>query len=129
MKLKCAILVWSLFIVSCSQQFDITDHFDPSLPIKVIDQYRPSPESTYEIDQDDPRHAKLGAWLKSNRNGWKKTDHDTHAGLIIVRQDDFVLLLYRDSDMVVVGIDAEGNDMRQYKKDMDSNELMFLVDD
>ena len=129
MKLKYVILVFSLLAVSCSPKFDITDHFDPSLPVKVIDQYPPSPVRTYEINQNDPRHAKLVSWLKSNNDGWKKTDHDTHAGLIIVRQDDFVILLYRDNDMVVAGYDAVGNDMKQFKRVMDSNELMFLVDD
>ena len=129
MKVKFVILVFSLLAVSCSEEFDITDHIDPSLPFKVIDQYPPAPIRTYEIDQDDPRHAKLVSWLKSNKDGWKKTDHDTHAGFIIVRQDDFVMLLYRDNDMVVAGYDAVGNDMKQYKREMDSNELMFIVDD
>ena len=127
--MKYILLAFSLAAVSCSSKFVITDHFDPSLPLTVIDQYPPSPVSTYEIGQNDPRHTKLASWLNSNKQGWKKTDHDTHAGLIIVRQDDFVILLYRDNDMVVVGIDAEGNDMRQYKRDMDSNELLFLVDE
>ena len=127
--MKYVILGLSLLAVSCSPKFDITDHFDPSLPVKVIDQYPPSPVRTYEIAQNDPRHARLASWLKSNNDGWKKTDHDTYAGLIIVRQDNFVILLYRDNDMVVAGYDAVGNDMKQFKRVMDSNELMFLVDD
>ena len=129
MKLKYVILVFSLLAVSCSPKFDITDHFDPSLPVKVIDQYPPSPVSIYEIGQNDPRHAKLVSWLKLNNHGWKKTDHNTHAGLIIVRQGDFTILLYRDNDMVVMGYNDEENVMQQYKRDMDSNELIFLVDD
>ena len=129
MKLNYIILALSALTVSCSPQFDITDHFDPNLPIKVIDQYPPSPIRTFEISKDDPRHAKLASWLKSNNDGWKKTDHDTHAGLIIVRQDDFVILLYKDNDMVIAGYDAVGNDMKQYKRVMDSNELMFIVNE
>ena len=31
--------------------------------------------------------------------------------------------------MVVAGYDAVGNDMKQFKRVMDSNELMFIVDD
>ena len=129
MTLKYSILVLSLLTFSCTRKFDISDHFDPSLPLKVIDQYPPSPIRMYEICQNDPRHAKLDSWLKSNKQGWEKTDHDTHAGLIIVNQDDFVILLYKDNDVVVVGINAEGNDMVQYMRKMDSNELMFLIED
>ena len=127
--MKYIILGLSLLVVSCTPELNITDHFDPALPFKVIDQYPPSPIREYEIDQNDPRHAKLVSWLKSNKDGWKKTDHDTHAGLIIVRQNEFVILLYRDNDMVIAGYDAVGNDMKQFKRVMDSNELMFIVDD
>ena len=135
MKLNYVILLFSLFAVSCSKKFDLSVHYDPTLPFEIInrtlsnDHKSVSDVLTYEIYQSDTRHAKLVSWLKSNNNGWKKTDHDTYAGLITVHQDKFVILLYRDNDMVVVGIDVEGNDMKQYKRDMDSNELMFLVDD
>ena len=135
MKLNFLILILSLLAVSCSKKFDLAVHYDPTLPFEIIhrtlsnDHKSVSDVSTYEINQSDTRHAKLVSWLKSNNNGWKKTDHNTHAGLISVRQDDFTILLYPDNDMVVIGIDVEGNDMKQFKRDMDSNELMFLVDE
>ena len=119
MKLKYVILVFSLLAVSCSQKFDITDHFDPTLPFEINQMDKSGPDFSKEIGVNDLKHEKLVSWLELNKHGWKKTDHNTHAGLIIVRQDDFRILLYRDNDMVVVGIDAEGNDMPQYKRDMD----------
>ena len=135
MKLNFLILILSLLAVSCSKKFDLAVHYDPTLPFEIIhrklsnDHKSVSDVSTYEINQSDTRHAKLVSWLKSNNNGWKKTDHNTYAGLISVHQDDFTILLYPNNDMVVIGIDVEGNEMKQYKRDMDSNELMFLVDD
>lgn len=133
--MKYAILLFSLLAVSCSKKFDLAVHYDPRLAFEIIhrtlsdDHKSVSDVSTYEISQSDTRHAKLISWLKSNNNGWKKTDHNTHAGLISVNQDDFTILLYPDIEYVVIGIDVEGNDMKQFKRDMDSNELMFLVDD
>jgi len=127
MKLGHIFLISIFFTVSCVQKFEIMDHFDPSLPIEVIDQYPPSPVRVHTIDPSDNRHKKLTAWLESNEDGWEKTDHDTHAGLIIIRQKDFVLLLYKDNKVVVAGYDVIGNDMKQFKRIMDSNELMFIV--
>ena len=135
MKLKYVILLFSLLAVSCSKKFDLAVHYDPTLPFEIIhrtlsdDHKSVSDVLIYQINQSDTRHSKLVSWLKSNNNGWKKTDHDTHAGLISVNQNDFTILLYPDNDMVVIGIDVEGNDMKQFKRDMDSNELMFIVDD
>ena len=125
MKLKCLFLALSLLAVSCSPKLDLSEHFDPSLPFAISD-WEKSPDIN-GIPVNDIKHEKLVSWLKTNRHGWKKTDHDTHAGIIIVRQGDFRILLYRDNDMVVVGINATGNYMQQYMRKMDSNELMFLV--
>ena len=129
LKFYALILISFVYLVSCSEKFDVTKHFDPTLPFEINQMDKSGPDFSKEIGVNDLKHEKLVAWLELNKHGWKKTDHNTHAGLIIVRQDDFRILLYRDNDMVVVGIDAKGNDMQQYKRDMDSNELMFLVDD
>ena len=119
----------SLVVFSCSRKFDLTDHFDPSLPFKVVDQKPPSDVSIYEIDKYDTRHAQLVSWLKSNKHDWKKTDHNTYAGLIIVSQEGFRILFYRDDNSIIVAYDDEQHEMQQYIREMDSNELKFLIDD
>lgn len=130
MKSTHIIIVISLFTISCSQKFDITDHFDPALPFEIIDQQHPSGVlSETEIQINDPKHDQLLSWLKSNNQGWRKADHNTHAGLIIVSQEDFRILFYRDSDFVVIGYNDEENVMQQYIRDMDSNELRFLFNE
>ena len=74
---------------SCSQKFDLTDHFDPTLPFEINQMDKSGPDFSKEIVVNDLKHEKLVSWLELNKHGWKKTDHNTHAGLIIVRQDDF----------------------------------------
>ena len=119
-----------LIAVSCTKKFDITDHFDPTLPFEIIDQQHPSGVlSETKMQANDPKHIQLVSWLETDKHDWRKAPHNTHAGLIIVHQDDFRILFYRDNDMVVVGYDDEEGDMQQYIRDMDSNELRFLVDD
>ena len=130
LKATCIILLISSITVSCSQKFNITDHFDPALPFEVMDAEKPGSDgSSTVIRSNDLRHQQLVSWLNSNDNGWKKTEHNTHAGLVIVTQGEFTILLYRDNDFVVAGYNDEEDVMQQYIRKMDSNELRFLVDD
>ena len=116
--------------ISCTQKFDITDHFDPALPFEIIDQQHPSGVLSETVIQAyAPKHTQLVSWLASNKHDWRKAPHNTHAGLIIVGQEDFRILFYRDDDKVVVAYDNKEGVMQQYIRNMDSNELRFLVND
>lgn len=129
MKSRQIIFLW-LLAISCTHNFDLTDHFDPTLPFEYIDVERPNSDgASREIPVEQQKHRQLVSWLQSNNHGWKKTEHNTHAALIIVTQGDFRILFYRDNDFVVVGYNDEENVMQQYMREMDSNELRFLVDD
>ncbi len=117
-------------LVGYPDKFDLTAHFDPTLPFKLIDQQHPSGVLIEtEIQMNDSKHAQLLSWLKSNNHDWQKSTHNTHAGLIIVRQGDFHILFYRDNDMIVVGYNDDENVGHQYIKYIDSNVLRFLVED
>ena len=119
-----------LTTLSCTKKFDLTEHFDPLLPFEIIDQEHPSGVlSQTEIQVNDSKHVQLTSWLTSNNQDWRKAPHNTHAGLIIVGQGDFRILFYRDDNKVVIAYNNEENEMQQFIRDMDSNELRFLLDD
>ena len=130
MKLTPLVCITILTALSCTKKFDLTEHFDPTLPFEIIDQEHPSGVlSQTEIQVDDPKHIQLVSWLTSNNHDWRKAPHNTHAALIIISQGDFRILFYRDDDDVVVAYNNEENVMQQFIRNMDSNELRFLVDD
>lgn len=112
--------------MSCSKKFDLTQHYDPTQPFEVIDQERPkNGNSISEIQVNDLRHAKLLSWLESNKQNWEPA-HDTHAGLVIIYQEGFRLLLYRNNDFAVVIITDDEKVSHYYKKALDTGRLEFL---
>ena len=121
------LIVISLFTFSCTNSFNLNKHYNDSLPFHIIDQQHPNGLRESDITVNDPKHIQLISWLSSNKNGWKKTDHNTHAGLIIVSQGDFRILFYRDNDFIVLGYNDAKNETQQYMRKMDSNELRFLL--
>ena len=115
-----------LTAISCSKKFDLTDHYDPTQSFEVIDQERPKDDnSSYKIQVNDLKHDKLLSWLELNNQHWKPT-HDTHAGLVIIYQENFRLLLYRNNDFGVVIITDDENISHYYKKIFDTVGLKFL---
>ena len=124
MKLIHIICTIALFTVSCSEKFDLTDHFDPTKSFEVIDQDKPILEE-YKIQVNDLRHAKLLSWLELNNKNWKPT-HNEWAGLVIVYQENFRLLLYRNSEFAVVIITDDENISRYYRRTFDNDGLKFL---
>ena len=62
-------------IVEYAKDFDITKHFDPTLPFELIDQQHPSGVLIEtEIQMNDSKHKQLVSWLRSNNYNWKKTN-------------------------------------------------------
>ena len=118
------IFIIILIAISCSKKFDITDHFDPTLSFEVID-FEKAGHSSSEIQVNDLKHAQLLSWLELNNQNWKPT-HDTHAGLVIIYQENFRLLLYRNNDFAVVIITDDENISHYYKKIVDTGGLKFL---
>ena len=115
-----------LTINSCSKAFDITDHFDPTQSFEVTDFERAKDgKSNSEIQVNDLRHDQLLSWLELNNQNWKPT-HDTHAGLVIISQENFRLLLYRKNDFAVVIVTDDENISHHYKKTFDRGGLEFL---
>ena len=119
-----------LLMGSCSSGFDAGEHYDAGLPFHLIDQQHPSGEH-YEADflPGDSLHGRLMTWLDEHKDGWAKAPHNTHAGLLILSQDDFRLLYYRDDDKVVLAHDDAEGEMVQYIQEVDANGLLFLVEE
>lgn len=113
--------------MSCSKEFDLTDYFDASKSFGVIDQERPkNGKLDFEIKVNDPRHAKLVSWLALNNQNWKPATHNTHAGLVIIYQENFRLLLYRNKDFAVVIVTDDEGISNYYIKNFDVSRLEFL---
>ena len=111
---------------SCSKEFDITDYYDPTQSFEVTDFERAKDgKSSSEIQVNDLRHDQLLSWLELNNQNWKPT-HDTHAGLVIISQENFRLLLYRNNDFAVVIVTDDENISHHYKKIFDTGGLKFL---
>lgn len=129
MKASLIIVMTLITAISCAQKFDVTEHFDPALPFNVIDMDHPEgKKSEFVIHADDSKHDQLLSWFEANKDNWEPSTN-THAGLIIVNQDDFHLLFYRNNDFIVVGYDDDDGLRHQFTRTMDSNDLRFLVDE
>lgn len=115
----------ALTAASCSKKFDLTDHYDSTLSFEVTDMERS--KDGLEILVTDKRHDQLLSWLESNKSDWEPT-HDTHAGLVIIYQENFSLILYRNSDFGVVRYIDDENITHNYKKIFDTGGLGFLDD-
>lgn len=115
-----------LTALSCSKKFDLTDHYDPTQSFEVTDLEKPKDgNSSYGIQVNDLRHDQLLSWLELNNQNWKPT-HDTHAGLVLISQENFKLMLYRDSELAVVRFTDEENISHYYKKIVVPGGLNFL---
>ena len=109
-----------------SEDIDIAGLYDPTQPFEVIDQHEPKDgKLRFTIGLNDPRHARILSWLELNEQSWTPT-HNTHAGLVIIYQQNFRLLLYRNSDFAVVIITDEKDVSRYFKKDLKTGGLSFL---
>jgi len=126
MKSRLLMYIIILTAISCSKEFDITDHYDPTQSFEVIDQEKPKDgKSSSEIQVNDLKHDQLLSWLELNNKDWKPT-HDTHAALVIINQENFRLLLYRNNNFGVVIITDDENISHYYKKIFDTGGLKFL---
>jgi len=126
MKSRLLMYIIILTAISCSKEFDITDHYDRTQSFEVIDQEKPKDSNSItEFQVDDLKHAQLLSWLELNNRNWKPT-HDRHAGLVIIYQENFRLLLYRNNDLAVVIITDDENISHYYKKIFDTGGLKFL---
>ena len=122
MKSKLLIFAIILTTISCSRKINLAGHFDPNQPFEVVDLPEDEP---YEIQVNDPRHAKLLSWLELNDQEWKRT-HNEWAGLVWVYQENFKLLLYRNSEHAFVIITHAKNKERFYRRVFNNDGLKFL---
>ena len=117
-----------LTTISCSRKIDLAGHYDSTQSFEVVEHRGGEPYELvgpYEIQVNDVRHAKLLAWLALNNQEWKRT-HNEWAGLVWVYQENFKLLLYRNSEYAVVIITDEKNKSRYYRRTFDNDGLKFL---
>ena len=117
-----------LTTISCSNKINLTGHYDPTQSFEVVDQTLVDSGvlvNEYDIQVDDVRHAKLLQWLASNDQEWERT-HNEWAGLVWVFQENFKLLLYRNSEYAVVIITDDKNKSRFYRRTFDNEGLKFL---
>ena len=128
-----AMFIIVLATTSCSKEMDnqpkeidISDLYDVTQSFEVIDQEQPKDgNGRFEIRVTDPRHGRLLSWLKSNDKNWKPAPN-THAGLVIIYQENFRLLLYRNHHFAVVVITDDNGISNYYKKSLDVGGLEFL---
>ena len=112
--------------LSCSEKINLAGHYDPTQSFEVIDQQKPKDgEVKSEIRVNDAKRNQLLSWLKLNNRNWEPT-HNTQAGLVIIHQKNFRLLLYRNNNFGVVIITDDEDKLHYYKKDFDVGELEFL---
>lgn len=126
--MKTTLLVCTIALIgsSCSNRIDLTNYYDAGASFELIDMERPEDgNSSPEILRNEKRHDGLLLWLESNKKNWKPA-HNTHAGLVIISQEKFRLLLYRNNDFAVVIITDDENVSRYYKKSLDTGGLEFL---
>ena len=112
-----------LSTISCSKKFDITDHFDSTQPFQFVDII--NPRNDKEIQVNDLKYDQLLSWLELNNQNWTSTDL-SHAALLIINQEKFKLLFYRNNDLVVLRFIDDDNISHQYKKIVNSDGLNFL---
>ena len=111
-----------LTAVSCSEKFDLTGHYDPTQSFEVLEY---QVDGTIEIHVNDVRHAKLLSWLEVNNQNWEPT-HDEWAGKVIINQENFQLLLYRDGEYANVNFTDDENITHYYRRTFDNDGLKFL---
>ena len=126
MKLIHVIYIFALIATSCSKKLDLAAYIDPTQPFQVVDMHR-SKGGTIETEWqvNDVKHDQLLSWIKTNNGNWKPT-HDTHAALVIISQENFRLILYRNHDFGIVRFTDDKNITHNYKKIFDTGELEFL---
>lgn len=120
------IYIFALIATSCSKKLDLTTYIDPTQPFQVVDSHRTKGgtiETEWQVN--DAKHDQLLSWIGSNNRNWKPTI-STHAGLVILSQEKFRLLLYRNSDFAVVILTDDENITHYYKKSVDTRDLIFL---
>ena len=116
----------ALTTVSCSHNIDITDYIDPTQSFQVRDFAKIiSPTVESEIQVKDLKHEQLLSWLELNNQNWIQTNN-RHAALIIIHQDKFRLLYYRNHEYVVVILTDDDNVLHSYKQIVDTDGLIFL---
>ena len=123
MNMKSILLMSTIILtaISCSKKFDLTGHYDPTQSFEVIE-YQ---VGTFELQVNDVRHAKLLSWLELNSQNWEPT-HNEWAGKVIINQENFTLLLYRDNNDAFVNITDDKNITRNYRRKYDNDGLKFL---
>jgi len=120
------IYIFALIATSCSKKLDLAAYIDPTQPFQVVDAHRAKGgtiETEWQVN--DAKHDQLLSWIESNNRNWKPT-HATHAGLVILSQENFRLLLYRNSNFAVVILTDDENITHNYKKSVDTRGLIFL---
>lgn len=64
MKSRLLMYIIVLTAISCSNEFDLTDHYDSTQSFEVIDQEKPKDGKVdFEIQVNDLRHDQLLSWL------------------------------------------------------------------
>ena len=115
-----------LSFTSCSEKIDLNGHYDPNISFQVIDQEKPKDNQPYfELEAGMEKHDQLVTWLETNNKNWTPT-HNTQAGLVIIFQENFRLLLYRNNNFAVVIINDNDDKQAYYKKDFEVGNLSFL---
>lgn len=101
----------ALTAISCSKKINLSGHYDPTQSFEVYQH----PVGTSEFQVNEARHAKLLSWLALNNKSWKPTRSDW-GSMVLIKQENFTLLLFRANKFAVVTITDDENITRHYSK-------------
>ena len=110
-----------LISISCSNKIDLKGHYDPTQSFEVYQHQ----VGTNEFQVNEERHTKLLSWLELNNKNWKPTKNDW-GSLVIINQENFRLLLFRNDKFAVVEITDDENTTRYYSKMCNSDGFHML---
>ena len=123
--MKSILLMFTIVMtsISCSKKIDLKGHYDPNQSFEV---YRHQ-VGEYEFKVNEERHTKLLSWLKSNNKNWKPTKNDW-GSLVLINQENFRLLLFRNDKFAVVEITDDENITHCYSKMCDNDGFQIFDD-
>jgi hypothetical protein len=136
MKKQFRFLVLFFFLIvleGCSTTININGCIDKNLPIELTVYKRDSVSlsrtfDTFVILVNSYEYEKIIQWGNENTKGWK-TAYASYIVVdgIVIRQGEFRLILWNDSDGVVIAFTDKNGKSRQYHNIVKENKLKFVL--
>ena len=121
MKFLSLLFILTLTTLSCSRKINLEGFYDPNQSFEVYQHE----VGTTEFRLNEKRHTQLISWLALNSENWKPTRNDW-CSLVVIKQNKFTLLLFRNGDFSVVGIPDDNNQIQFYSKESNNDGFHIL---